>query len=110
MPGPARQKHVPERTCVGCGQTQPKRQMVRVIRTLEGRVEVDPTGKKSGRGAYLCKKGDCWDRAIQRGALSRALKIELLPEDREELLRHGRQYGGELVAQSAPEAEGEASG
>lgn len=88
---------------------QPKRQMVRVVRTLSGRVEVDPTGKRSGRGAYLCKKVDCWEKALQRSALSRALKAELVPEDREELLRHGRLFGAETTTQSAPEAEGETS-
>lgn len=105
-----RQKHLPQRTCVGCGQVQPKRQMVRVVHTLENRVEVDPTGKRNGRGAYLCKNPACWEKALQRSALSRALKTEISPEDREELLKHCRRFGGEFITQSAPEAEAEASG
>lgn len=103
-----RQRHVPQRTCVGCGQTQAKRQMVRVVRTPEGKVEVDPTGKRSGRGAYLCKKAECWEKAVQRSALSRALKADVTPEDREDLLKYGRLFGPESTTQSAPEAEGEA--
>ena len=86
---------------------QPKRQMVRVVRAPSGRVEVDPTGKRSGRGAYICKRADCWEKALWRSALSRALKVELVPEDREELLAHGRLFGAETTTQSAPEAEGE---
>ena len=108
MKAGARQKHVPERTCVGCGQLRPKRQMVRVVRTVEGNVVADPTGKRSGRGAYLCKDWSCWDKAIKRSALNRALKVEVSPEDREELIRYGRAFEFESVTQSAPEADGEA--
>jgi predicted RNA-binding protein YlxR (DUF448 family) len=110
MAPPVRQKHVPQRTCVGCGLVQPKRQMVRVVRTLSGRVEMDPTGKLSGRGAYLCKKADCWEKAMQKSALSRALKVEVVPEDKEELLKQARRFGGETTTQSAPDAKGEATG
>ena len=104
-----RQKHIPQRTCVGCGLIQPKRQMVRVVRTLSGKVEVDPTGKRAGRGAYLCKKVDCWEKALRGAALSRALKCEVSPEDREELLEYGRLFATHYVTQSAPGAEGETS-
>ncbi len=103
-----RQRHIPQRTCVGCGETQPKRQMVRVVRTPTGEVEVDLTGKKAGRGAYLCKKAGCWEKALQRSALDRALKADVSSEDRDELLRHGREFGHECTTQSAPEAEGDA--
>jgi len=101
-----RQKHIPQRTCVGCGKVQPKRQMVRVVRTLSGTVEVDPTGKRSGRGAYLCQDPDCWEKALRRSTLDRALKVEVSPQDREELLRHSRTFAPESTTQSAPEAEG----
>jgi len=103
-----RQKHIPQRSCVGCGIVQPKRQMVRVVRTVTGQVEVDLTGKKSGRGAYLCKNSDCWEKALRRSSLSRALKTEISPEERDELLRYGRLFGTDSTTQSAPEAEGEA--
>ncbi len=99
---------MPERTCIGCGQVRPKRLMVRVVRTVEGTVEADPTGKKSGRGAYLCKDWNCWDKALKRSALNRALKTELSPKDRDGLIEYGRAFDFESVTQSAPEADGEA--
>lgn len=104
-----RQRHIPQRTCTGCGLVQPKRQMVRVVRTVEGNVEVDPTGKRAGRGAYLCRKRECWEKALQRSALGRALKCEISQGDRDGLLRHGRLFATESTTQSAPEAEGETS-
>ncbi len=75
-----RVKHVPQRTCVGCRQVLPKRQMIRIVRTSDG-VQVDPTGKLAGRGAYLHDKRECWVRGM-RGALMNALKAELSAEDR----------------------------
>jgi len=104
-----RQRHVPQRTCVGCGQVQAKRQLVRVVRTPSGRVVVDPTGKQSGRGAYLCDCRECWEKAINRSALNRALKTEVSAEDREQLLQYCRRFGAQSSTQSAPEAEGETS-
>lgn len=47
------------RTCVGCGEESPKRELIRIIRTPEGEVRYDPTGKANGRGAYLCRRSDC---------------------------------------------------
>lgn len=79
---PQRPRHVPERTCVACRQQRPKRELLRVVRTPQGRVELDPTGKKSGRGAYLCAKRSCWDLALRKGILERELEVTLDPEDR----------------------------
>jgi predicted RNA-binding protein YlxR (DUF448 family) len=79
------QRHIPERTCVACRSLRPKREMVRVVRTTDGPVEVDPTGKRSGRGAYLCRLPECWQAGLRRKALDRALKIELSAADREAL-------------------------
>ena len=73
MPGP-RPRKIPQRTCIACRTPRPKRELVRVVRTLDGAVEVDPTGKKNGRGAYLCRQRSCWDVGLKRGALDRALK------------------------------------
>lgn len=75
-----RVKHVPQRTCVGCREVLPKRQMVRIVRTPEG-VRVDPSGKLAGRGAYLHDRRECWARGL-KGALAHALKTELGTEDR----------------------------
>src|ERR671933_1690218 len=83
-----RPRHVPQRTCVACRQVAGKRTLVRIVRTPEGRVEVDPTGKKNGRGAYLHADPACWDQAFRRRALQQALKIELQEGDRAELERY----------------------
>jgi hypothetical protein len=78
-----RVKHVPQRTCVGCREVLPKRQMLRIVRTADGAL-VDLTGKLAGRGAYLHDKRECWARGM-RGALAHALKAELTAEDRARL-------------------------
>ena len=101
-----RQRHIPQRTCVGCGQVQPKRQLVRVVRTASGKVEVDPTGKKSGRGAYLCTRCECWEKALAKSTLSHALKIEIDAENREELAQYASRFCAKSITQSAPEAKG----
>jgi len=75
-----RVKHVPQRTCVGCREVLPKRKMVRVVRTAEG-VQVDPTSKLAGRGAYLHDRRECWERGL-KGTLAHALKTTLTMEER----------------------------
>lgn len=75
-----RVKHIPQRTCVGCREVLPKRTMIRIVRTAEG-VQIDPTGKLAGRGAYLHDRRDCWERGL-KGALAHALKTTLTPEGR----------------------------
>lgn len=81
-------KHIPMRTCVACRQTQPKRTLVRVVRTPEGQIVIDPTGKRAGRGAYLCRRRSCWELALKRGSLEHALKITLTEEERALLREH----------------------
>lgn len=73
-------KHVPRRTCVGCREVLPKRTMIRVVRTPAG-VQIDPTGKLPGRGAYLHDRRECWERGL-KGALAHALKTVLEPGER----------------------------
>jgi predicted RNA-binding protein YlxR (DUF448 family) len=68
-------KKIPVRTCVGCGSERPKREMVRVVRRVDGTVAVDPTGKASGRGAYVCPNPACLDQARRRGRLERGLEL-----------------------------------
>ena len=77
-----RPRHVPQRTCVACRTTGAKRGLVRVVRSAEGRVEVDETGKKPGRGAYLCRTRECWDRALKGKVLEYALKTAITAEDK----------------------------
>ena len=82
-----RPKHVPRRTCVSCGSTTAKRELVRLVRTSAG-VEPDPTGKRPGRGAYLCHNPNCWESAIRKSRLEHALRTKLTPADREALLSY----------------------
>lgn len=78
-----RVKHVPQRTCVGCREVLPKRQMIRIVRTNDG-VRVDATGKLAGRGAYLHDRRECWERGM-KGALAHGLKTTLTVDDRSRL-------------------------
>ncbi len=76
-----RPRHVPERTCVSCRTRGEKRGLIRLVRTPEGQVEVDTTGRRPGRGAYLCSNRTCWERALHRRALNRALRTILTQEE-----------------------------
>ncbi len=77
-------KHVPMRTCIVCKEKDEKRQLLRLVRTLDG-VQVDRSGKMNGRGAYVCDKEACWERIVRTDILSRALKMKLTDQDRERL-------------------------
>lgn len=78
-------KHVPMRTCIVCRQERGKRELVRIVRTLDGTVRVDPTGKVAGRGAYLCRARPCWEQALQGQRLGAALKTTVSAENLAEL-------------------------
>jgi predicted RNA-binding protein YlxR (DUF448 family) len=75
----------PQRTCIACRTTGVKRGLVRVVRGAAGDVSVDLTGKKPGRGAYLCRRPECWEAALKRDRLSAALRVPVRPEDRARL-------------------------
>ena len=77
-----RKRHIPERTCVACGSKKPKAQLLRVARSPQGQVSVDPTGKAPGRGAYVCGPG-CWETALGRGRLARSLGSALSKKELE---------------------------
>jgi predicted RNA-binding protein YlxR (DUF448 family) len=77
---------------VGCRTVQPKRQLVRLVRTAQDTVEVDPTGKAQGRGAYLHNRRSCWQSALAGHALDQALKVTLTEADRARLRAHGDKY------------------
>jgi len=85
-------KHIPQRTCVGCRTTSAKREFVRIVRTPEASVKVDPTGKLSGRGAYLCATRPCWEDALKKDRLARALRTTVSPHDRAELLSYAERF------------------
>jgi predicted RNA-binding protein YlxR (DUF448 family) len=80
-----RRKHVPQRTCVACRSVQGKREMIRVVRTPEGQLVVDETGKQNGRGAYLCRQKSCWEAALKGNQLSKALKMDIGEEEKQVL-------------------------
>lgn len=82
-------RHTPQRTCVGCGSLASKRELIRLVRTSTGAVELDPTGKRPARGAYLCRTPECWERAIKKGRLENALRTKLSAGDRQAVLRNG---------------------
>jgi predicted RNA-binding protein YlxR (DUF448 family) len=73
-------RKIPQRQCVACGQMRAKRDLVRVVRTPSGGVQVDLTGKLSGRGAYVCRDPDCVDRALRDRRLAGALDVTV-PDD-----------------------------
>ena len=73
-------KSSPLRRCVGCGEMKEKRSMYRVIKTPEGELLIDTTGRKNGRGAYICPNEDCLKRAEKSRGLERSLKMQIPPE------------------------------
>ncbi len=77
-----RPKHVPMRSCISCRETKPKRELLRVVRTPDGHVLIDATGKKSGRGAYLCARLSCWENAMKQKRLEKEFELTLSEEDR----------------------------
>ena len=82
-------RHIPQRTCVACRAGQNKRELVRIVRTDTG-VEVDPSGKKSGRGAYLCPNYECWELGLKGNRLEHALHTRLSMFNRQILLEYGK--------------------
>ena len=75
-----RSRHTPQRSCVVCRLKTAKSDLIRVVCTPQGSVEIDTTGKKSGRGAYLCKGEECWEQALKRKRLEYALR-STVPEE-----------------------------
>lgn len=75
-----REKKQPERLCMGCNEKRPKKELIRIVRTPEGTIELDFTGKKSGRGAYLCHDAHCLKKIRKSGRLARMLESPI-PEE-----------------------------
>ena len=83
-----RQKHIPQRSCVVCRRKMDKRQLLRIVRTTDSGTIADPTGKRNGRGAYLCFDAACWDKALASKILDRELKVEISVAEKESLGRY----------------------
>ena len=80
-------KKIPMRMCVGCREMKPKKELIRVVRSPEGVVSMDPVGKKPGRGAYVCRSEACLKRAIKQKQLERQLETSLTPEGADALAK-----------------------
>lgn len=87
-------KKIPSRQCVGCGEMKNKKELLRVIKTPEDQVVLDVTGKKNGRGAYICRSLDCFEKARRSKALERSLKITIPVQVYEELEKELRELEG----------------
>lgn len=70
-------KKIPIRTCIGCNESKPKKELIRVVKSTEGEISVDFTGKKNGRGAYLCFNVSCLEKAIKTKRLSRTFETQI---------------------------------
>lgn len=73
-------KKIPMRTCLGCGEMKPKRELIRVVKSKEGDISLDLTGKKSGRGAYICKSVECFEKARKARKFERSFSC-MISED-----------------------------
>lgn len=79
-------KKIPMRQCLGCREMKPKRELMRIVRTPEGEIHADRSGKANGRGAYLCPRTECLEKAIRSKALSRAFDTQI-PQEVYDVLR-----------------------
>lgn len=78
-------KKIPQRMCLGCMQMKPKKELIRVVRNKEGEVNLDLTGKAPGRGAYICRNVECFEKAYKAKKFERALEVSISPEVYEKL-------------------------
>lgn len=99
-------RHIPERTCIACQRKKPKWELVRIVRTPQGTLEIDSRGKKAGRGAYLCKQRGCWEKGIKKKKLAHFLRIEVSQEQHTELMEYGKAFPSSEENHSGHNSEG----
>lgn len=87
-------KKVPLRQCIGCGEMKTKKEMIRVLKTPEGEITLDATGRKNGRGAYVCPTMECLKKAIKSKGIERSFKMAIPREVYEALEKEMEQLGG----------------
>jgi predicted RNA-binding protein YlxR (DUF448 family) len=87
-------RRLPQRTCIACRAVGGKAGLVRIVRLPSGEVEVDPTGKKPGRGSYLHANPACWAEALKKGRVDTALRVRLTAEQRLLLGEHATRLSG----------------
>ena len=80
-------KKIPQRQCVGCAQMKNKTELIRIIKTPEGEVILDSTGKKNGRGAYICRNPECYKKAVKAKRLERSFSMPIPESVSEQILK-----------------------
>ncbi len=78
-------KSIPQRTCIGCNEIKPKKELIRIVKNKEGQIFIDKTGKVNGRGAYICDKIECLEKAIKTKKLERTFETKIDEEIYNEL-------------------------
>lgn len=86
-------KKIPLRQCIGCGEMKSKKEMIRVLKTAEEEIVLDTTGRKNGRGAYICPSMDCFKKAVKNKGLERSFKMAIPKEVYETLEKEMKQFG-----------------
>lgn len=85
---------IPMRLCLGCNEMKPKKELMRVVKSPEAEISLDFTGKKNGRGAYLCKTAECLSKAVKNKGLERSLKVQIPKEVYEALEKEYSEING----------------
>lgn len=80
-------RKIPLRKCIGCNESKPKKELIRVVKNKENQIKVDLTGKSNGRGAYICNDPDCFNKVKKSRGLNRTLQMEIPEEIYDELLK-----------------------
>ena len=81
-----KQKKIPMRRCIGCYESKPKIELLRIVKTVEGDILLDFTGKQNGRGAYVCNNQECLDRIVKGNKLSKEFEVEVTKETYDRLI------------------------
>lgn len=87
----AKIKKVPMRKCIGCGNSKPKKELIRIVKNKDNEIFLDKTGKKNGRGAYICFNEECLEKAVKSKALNRAFEMEIKEETYNDLFNSLKQ-------------------
>lgn len=74
------QKKIPMRMCIGCGENKPKKELIRIVKSPDGEISLDTTGKKSGRGAYICQNQACFQQAMKAHRLEKNFSCKISAE------------------------------
>ena len=85
-------KKIPQRQCVGCGENKDKKNLIRVLKTGENEFILDDTGKKNGRGAYICKNVACMEKAVKTKGFDRSFKMAIPQSVYDQLMEEMKQY------------------